>query len=234
MPIKISKKTRKTKGKGKVSQSQQVIVNIQKGKRKASSQPVIRPSPAPIIIQQPQQDYTQLENLFKQYSTSRSVMEPVKVPEKVSFETQIEKPIMTNKQTYIDMQIPINLEEQIKLEQKKLKEKLMQLEEEKPIKLETPKSVRPTTPKTDPIQNLPLRERIVEKYPNAFNTETKKWLLNNSTPVRQISPSIRQIAEEQNASKREIKEGYILNPVSNRQIKIGGAIYKNLVKENKI
>ena len=104
MPIKITKKSKKTK-KGKVSQSQQVIVNIQKGKRKASSQPVSRPSQAPIIIQQPQQDFTQLENLFKQYSTSRSVSQPSK-PVTMGMETQTENPIMIEREQQTQVSVP--------------------------------------------------------------------------------------------------------------------------------
>jgi hypothetical protein len=105
MPMKITKKSKKTKGKGKLSQSQQVIVNIQKGKRKSSSQPIIRQSQPPIIIQ-PQQDFSIFEKLLNQYSTSRSVVEPVK--QVATFETQTEKPIMIEReqQTQISLLPP--------------------------------------------------------------------------------------------------------------------------------
>ena len=138
MPIKISKRSKKTKGKGKVSQSQQVIVNIQKGKRKASSQPVSRPSPAPIIIQQPQQDFSQLENLFRQYSTSRYVAEPVK--QVVSFETQTENPIMVEREQQTQVSVPTvppllpafqNLKRDVEQTQKQLNERLSQLNVQK-------------------------------------------------------------------------------------------------------
>jgi hypothetical protein len=133
MPIKISKKSKRTKkGKGKVSQSQQVIVNIQKGKRKASSQPVSRPSQAPIIIQQPQQDITQLENLFRQYSTSRPVAEPK--PVTMGMETQTETPIMVKKEPAITFS-----QEQ----QQRVREKLAEMEREKPIPVERSKSAPP-------------------------------------------------------------------------------------------
>jgi hypothetical protein len=106
MPMKITKKSKKTKGKGKLSQSQQVIVNIQKGKRKSSSQPIIRQSQPPIIIQPPQQDFSIFEKLLNQYSTSRSVVEPVK--QVATFETQTEKPIMIEReqQTQISLLPP--------------------------------------------------------------------------------------------------------------------------------
>jgi hypothetical protein len=106
MPIKITKKSKKTKGKGKLSQSQQVIVNIQKGKRKSSSQPIIRQSQPPIIIQSPQQDFSIFEKLLNQYSTSRSVVEPVK--QVATFETQTEIPIMIEReqQTQISLLPP--------------------------------------------------------------------------------------------------------------------------------
>jgi hypothetical protein len=104
MPIKITKKSKKTKGKGKLSQSQQVIVNIQKGKRKSSSQPIIRPSQPPIIIQPPQHDYSVLEKLLNQYSTSRSVVEPVK--QVATFETQTEKPIMIEREQQTQISVP--------------------------------------------------------------------------------------------------------------------------------
>jgi len=132
MPIKITKKSKKTKkGKGKVSQSQQVIVNIQKGKRKASSQPVVRPSQPPIIIQPPQQDFTQLENLFKQYSTSRPVTEPVKLLYGV--DTQTETPIMVEREQQTPVAVPDvePLLQPLKETQKQLIERLSQLDFEK-------------------------------------------------------------------------------------------------------
>lgn len=131
MPIKISKKKRTKKGKGKVSQSQQVIVNIQKGKRKASSQPVSRPSQAPIIIQQPQQDFTQLENLFKQYSTSRPVAEPK--PVTMGMDTQTETPIMVEREQQTPVAVPDvePLLQSLKETQKQLNERLSQLDFEK-------------------------------------------------------------------------------------------------------
>ena len=132
MPIKITKKSKKTKkGKGKVSQSQQVVVNISKGKRKAPSQPVSRPSQAPIIIQQPQQDFSQLENLFRQYSTSRSVAEPK--PVTMGVETQTEKPIMVEKQQQTQVSVPSvqPLLQPLKETQKQLHERLSQLNIEK-------------------------------------------------------------------------------------------------------
>lgn len=132
MPIKITKKSKKTKkGKGRVSQSQQVIVNIQKGKRKASSQPVSRPSQAPIIIQPPQQDFTQLENLFRQYSTSRPVAEPK--PVTMGMETQTEKPIMVEREQQTPVSVPDvePLLQPLKETQKQLNERLSQLDFEK-------------------------------------------------------------------------------------------------------
>lgn len=132
MPIKITKKSKRSKkGKGKVSQSQQVIVNIQKGKRKASSQPVSRPSQAPSIIQQPQQDFSQLENLFKQYSTSRPVALPK--PVTMGMETQTEKPIMVEREQQTPVSVPDvqPLLQPLKETQKQLNEKLSQLNLEK-------------------------------------------------------------------------------------------------------
>lgn len=134
MPIKISKKSKQTKkGKGKVSQSQQVVVNIQKGKRRASSHPVLRQSQAPIIIQPPQQDYSVLENLFKQYSSSRSVAEPVKQPVMMGMETQTDNPLMVAKEQQTQVLVP-NVQpllQPLKETQKQLNERLSQLNLEK-------------------------------------------------------------------------------------------------------
>jgi hypothetical protein len=135
MPVKISKKSKKTKGKGKVSQSQQVVVNIQKGKRRAASQPVVRHSQAPIIIQPPQQDYSVLENLFKQYSSSRSVAEPVKQPIMMGMETQTDNPLMVAKEQQTQLSVP-NVQpllQPLKETQKQLNERLSQLNLEKEV-----------------------------------------------------------------------------------------------------
>ena len=135
MPIKISKRSKKTKGKGKVSQSQQVVVNINKGKRKASSQPVMRQSQPPIIIQQPQQDYSALENLFRQYSSSRSVAEPK--PVTMGMETQPEKPISVTSETQTPVGVPPNLEEIRRLQ------KILAEDEENFFNISTPRDATP-------------------------------------------------------------------------------------------
>jgi hypothetical protein len=194
MPIKITKKSKKTK-KGKVSQSQQVIVNINKAKRKTSSQPVMRQSQPPIIIQQPQpqpQDYTQLENLFKQYSTSRSVSEPK--PVTIGMETQTEKPISMSSGSQTDLKVPTNLEETIRLEGIKLREKLAKIEEEKPI---------------------PIRERRPKLKP--------------PVPVQENRPPVTLLPARVSLSNQKV-----VNPDTRRPVKVGGDVYKKLVKEGKI
>ena len=194
MPIKITKKSKKTK-KGKVTQSQQVIVNINKAKRKASSKPVMRQSQPPIIIQQPQpqqQDYTQLENLFKQYSTSRSVAEPK--PVTMGMETQTEKPISMSSGSQTDLKVPTNLEETIRLEGIKLREKLAKIEEEKPI---------------------PIRERRPKLKP--------------PVPVQENRPPVTLLPARASLSNQKV-----LNPDTRRPVKVGGDVYKKLVKEGKI
>lgn len=195
MPIKITKKSKKTKkGKGKVSQSQQVIVNIQKGKRKALSQPVSRPSQPPIIIQPPQQDFTQLENLFKQYSTSRSVAEP--------------KPVTMGMETQTSVGIPANLEENIRLEQQKLKEKLASIQEEKPVK------------------NLDQDFLNLSQLRSAIDTDRvglRRGKKPEETPVRVIKPRTQKTGVRR-----------VLNPSTNRLIDVGGTTWKTLVREGKI
>lgn len=198
MPIKISKKSKRTKkGKGKVTQSQQVVVNINKGKRKASSQPVSRPSQPPIIIQPPQQDFTQLENLFKQYSSSRSVAEPK--PVTMGMETQTEKPIPISSGTQTAVGVPANLEENIRLAQKKL----ASIEEEKPIPVKKEKK-------------LTLRETRVKLKP--------------PVPIQENRPPVTLLPIRRTA----VATTKMINPESNRPIKIGGDVYKKLVKEGKI
>jgi len=158
MPIKITKKSKKTKkGKGKVSQSQQVIVNIQKGKRKASSQPVIRTSQPPIIIQPPQQDFSQLENLFRQYSTSRPVTEPK--PVTIGMDASTEMPITTGKATQTSLSLPPDIEENLKAVSKSLEKSLKQLEEEKPITIPRQRQPAPQRKPPVPIQ-LENRPRV--------------------------------------------------------------------------
>jgi hypothetical protein len=184
MPIKITKKSKKTKkGKGKVSQSQQVIVNIQKGKRKASSQPVSRPSQPPIIIQPPQQDFTQLENLFKQYSTSRPIAEPVK-PVTIGMDTQTDMPISTGRATQTELTIPSNLEQNIKMEKELLKENLKKLEVEKPIPVARQRQPAPQRKPPVPIQEnrprvslLPVRTTAPKPTPEkVLNPLTDKMV----------------------------------------------------------
>lgn len=202
MPIKITKRSKKTK-KGKVTQSQQVVVNINKGKRKASSQPVMRHSQPPIIIQQPQPaqpDYSQLENLFKQYSTTRSVAEPK--PVTMGMETQTEQPISISSGTQTAVGIPANLEESIRLEQKKLKEKLASIQEEKPIPI---KEKKPT-----------LRETRVKLKP--------------PVPIQENRPPITLLPVRRTA----LATTKVVNPDTNRPVKIGGSVYKKLLKEGKI
>jgi hypothetical protein len=175
MPIKITKKSKRTK-KGKVSQSQQVIVNIQKGKRKASSQPVIRQSQAPIIIQPPQQDFSQLENLFRQYSTSRPIAEPVK-PVNVSMDTQTETPIMVDKQTQVKSSNPVvKLEQQLTQEQQRLQEKLFALEAGKPIPVERQR--QPAPPRQRPaVIPFPVRENAPPPTPDkVLNPDTNRMI----------------------------------------------------------
>lgn len=177
MPIKISKKSKRTKkGKGKVSQSQQVIVNIQKGKRKASSQPIIRQSQAPIIIQPPQQDFSQLENLFKQYSTSRSVAEPSK-PVNVSMETQTETPIMVDKQTQKKSSNPVvKLEQQLIQETQRLNEKLAQIKEEKPIPVARERQPAPQRPRQI-LSPFPVRATAPKPTPDkVVNPDTNRMI----------------------------------------------------------
>jgi hypothetical protein len=205
MPVKITKRSKKTK-KGKVTQSQQVVVNINKGKRKASSQPVMRHSQPPIIIQQPQPaqpDYSQLENLFKQYSTSRSVAEPK--PVTMGMETQTEQPISISSGTQTAVGIPANLEESIKLEQKKLREKLAAIEEEKPIPVKEKKEKKPT-----------LRETRVKLKP--------------PVPIQENRPPVTLLPVRRTA----LATTKIINPDTRRPIKIGGDVYKKLLKEGKI
>jgi len=184
MPIKISKKSKRTK-KGKVSQSQQVIVNIQKGKRKASSQPVSRPSQAPIIIQPPQQDFSQLENLFKQYSTSRSVAEPVKQV-LYGVDTQTETPIMVDKETQKKSSNPVvTLEQQLTEEHKRLNEKLKQIDAGKPIReveAGNPIPVVRQRPLAPPRQRpavipFPVRENAPRPTPDkVYNPDSKRMI----------------------------------------------------------
>ena len=183
MPIKITKKSKRTK-KGKVSQSQQVIVNIQKGKRKASSQPVIRQSHVPIIIQPPQQDFSQLENLFRQYSTSRSVAEPVK-PVNVSMDTQTETPIMVDKQTQVRTGNPVvKLEQQLTEEQQRLQDKLREIEAGKPIPVARQRQPAPPRKPPVPIQenrpripSFPVRATAPPPTPDkVYNPESKRMI----------------------------------------------------------
>ena len=189
MPIKISKKKRTKKGKGKVSQSQQVIVNIQKGKRKASSQPVIRQSQAPIIIQPPQQDFSQLENLFKQYSTSRPIAEPVK-PLTIS----------TDKgQT--DLSIPPNMEENIKATAKNLAINLKKLEEEKPIPIERQRQPAPQRKPPVPIQENRPRVSLLPVRTTAPKPTPEKVL--NPLTDKMVTPDY---------YKRLVREGKIPQP----------------------
>jgi len=192
MPIKITKKSKRTK-KGKVSQSQQVIVNIQKGKRKVSSQPVIRQSQAPIIIQPPQQDFSQLENLFRQYSTSRSVAEPVK-PVTIGMETQTEMPII--KSTGVgqtDLSIPHNLEQNIEREKELLKKNLKKLDEEKPIPVIRQRAQAPQRQREQSPQ-IPVRAISIEPD-KVYNPESK-----------------RMINVGGNAYKKAVKSGIKLTP----------------------
>jgi len=176
MPIKITKKSKRTKkGKGKVTQSQQVIVNIQKGKRKASSKPVMRQSQPPIIIQQPQQqDYSQLENLFKQYSTSRSVAEPK--PVTMGMETQTETPIMVDKQTQVKSSNPVKLEQELTKEQLRLQEKLLALEAEKPIPVARQRQPAPQRPRQI-LSPFPVRQTAPAPTPDkVVNPETNRMI----------------------------------------------------------
>jgi hypothetical protein len=197
MPIKITKKSKRTKkGKGKVSQSQQVIVNIQKGKRKASSQPSIRTSQPPIIIQPPQQDFTQLENLFKQYSTSRSVAEPKPV---TIGETQTEMPI--TKSTGIgqtDLTIPPNMEENIKATAKNLAINLKKLEEEKPIPVARQRQPAPQRKPPVPIQENRPRVSLLPVRTSAPPTPPEKIL--NPLTNKMVTPDY---------YKRLVREGRI-------------------------
>lgn len=172
MPIKITKKSKRTKkGKGKVSQSQQVIVNIQKGKRKASSQPVYKPPQAPVIIQQPQPDFTQLENLFKQYSSTRSVAEPK--PVNMGMETQTETPIMVDKQTQVKESGQIGLQQQLTQEQQRLRQKLAEIEGEKPI----PIRQRQPAPQRPRQVLSPLPVRVIPNTPDkVVNPETNRMI----------------------------------------------------------
>ena len=186
MPIKITKKSKRTKkGKGKVSQSQQVIVNIQKGKRKASSQPVSRPSQAPIIIQQPQQDFSQLENLFKQYSTSRPVVEPK--PVTMGIDTQTETPIMVDKKTQVKIINPDKLEQQLTQEQERLREKLAEIE---PVRQRQPAPQR--------------QRRVLSPFPVRQN-------LPSPTPDKVVNPDTgRSINVGGSAYNKLVKEGKII------------------------
>jgi hypothetical protein len=194
MPIKITKKSKRTKkGKGKVSQSQQVIVNIQKGKRKASSQPVIRQSQAPIIIQPPQQDFSQLENLFRQYSTSRPVTEPVKQV-LYGVDTQTETPIMVDKTTQLKTSNPVvKLEQQLTQEQQRLQDKLLEIEAGRPIPVArqrrpapqrerpvlSPLPVRPTAPPPTPEKVLnPETNRMISVGGSAYKKLVKEGKIN--------------------------------------------------------
>jgi len=200
MPIKITKKSKRTK-KGKVSQSQQVIVNIQKGKRKASSQPVIRQSQPPIIIQPPQQDFTQLENLFRQYSTSRSVTEPVK-PVNVSMDTQTETPIMVDKKTQIKPVNPVvKLEQQLTQEQQRLNEKLREIDAGKPIReVEAGKPIPVERSKSAPPRQRP----VVIPFPVRANAPP-------STPDKVLNPDTnRMINVGGSAYKKLVKDGKII------------------------
>jgi len=199
MPIKISKKKRTKKGKGKVSQSQQVIVNIQKGKRKASSQPVSRPSQAPIIIQQPQQDFTQLENLFKQYSTSRPVAEPK--PVTMGMDTQTDMPITTGKSTQTELTIPSNLEQNIKMEKEILKENLKKLEVEKPIPVARQRQPAPQRKPPVPIQENRPRVSILPVRTTAPKPTPEKIL--NPLTNKMVTPDY---------YKRLVREGKVNPP----------------------
>lgn len=203
MPVKISKKTRKTKGKGKLSQSQQVIVNIQKGKRKSTSQPVIRTAPAPIIIQQPQQDFSQLENLFRQYSTSRSVIEPTKVPEKVSFETQTEQPVMMEKKTQVGT--PAGFDELLR---EKEMYKMQQEKEKLRKKLsEFSRQAKDIFQEYTPIKQTPIKQEPMAEFrtPESFSISESK------TP--------------------DLPSDKVINPETNRMIKVGSNTYKKLQKK---
>jgi hypothetical protein len=199
MPIKITKKSKKTKkGKGKVSQSQQVIVNIQKGKRKASSQPSIRTSQPPIIIQPPQQDYTQLENLFKQYSTSRPIAEPVK-PVTIGMDTQTEMPITTGRETQTDLSIPPNMEENIKATAKNLAISLKKLEEEKPIPVARQRQPAPQRKPPVPIQENRPRVSLLPVRTTAPPTPPEKIL--NPLTNKMVTPDY---------YKRLVREGKVI------------------------
>jgi hypothetical protein len=198
MPIKITKKSKRTKkGKGKVSQSQQVIVNIQKGKRKASSQPVVRTSQPPIIIQPPQQDFTQLENLFKQYSTSRPIVEPVK-PVTIG-ETQTEMPISTGRATQTDLSIPPNMEENLKATAKNLAINLKKLEEEKPIPVARQRQPAPQRKPPVPIQENRPRVSLLPVRTTAPKPTPEKIL--NPLTNKMVTPDY---------YKRLVREGKVI------------------------
>jgi hypothetical protein len=198
MPIKITKKSKRTKkGKGKVSQSQQVIVNIQKGKRKASSQPVVRTSQPPIIIQPPQQDFTQLENLFKQYSTSRPIAEPVKLLYGV--DTQTEMPITTGIATQTDLSIPPNMEENLKATAKNLAINLKKLEEEKPIPVARQRQPAPQRKPPVPIQENRPRVSLLPVRTSAPPTPPEKIL--NPLTNKMVTPDY---------YKRLVREGKVI------------------------
>ena len=198
MPIKITKKSKRTKkGKGKVSQSQQVIVNIQKGKRKASSQPVVRTSQPPIIIQPPQQDFTQLENLFKQYSTSRPIVEPVK-PVTIG-ETQTEMPISTGRATQTDLSIPPNMEENLKATAKNLAINLKKLEEEKPIPVARQRQPAPQRNPPVPIQENRPRVSLLPVRTTAPKPTPEKIL--NPLTNKMVTPDY---------YKRLVREGKVI------------------------
>jgi hypothetical protein len=194
MPIKITKKSKKTK-KGKVSQSQQVVVNIQKGKRKASSQPVVRSSQPPIIVQPPQQDFTQLESLFKQYSTSRPIAEPVK-PVTTGMDTQTEMPITTSTGVgQTELSIPPSMEEMnLAVNLKKLEE------EEKPIPV-----VRQRSPQRKaPVPTQESRPRVLSQLPVRVTKSTPEKVLNPLTN-KMVSPDY---------YKRLVKEGRIVTDLT--------------------
>jgi len=197
MPIKITKKSKKTKkGKGKVSQSQQVVVNIQKGKRKASSQPVVRTSQPPIIVQPPQQDFTQLENLFKQYSTTRSIAEPVK-PVTIGMDTQTEMPITNRRSTQTDFLISPDMEEMnLAVNLKKLEE------EEKPIPVARQRSPQ----RKAPVPTQENRPRVLSQLPVRVTAP-------KSTPEKVLNPLTNKMVSP-DYYKRLVKEGKVVTELT--------------------
>jgi hypothetical protein len=200
MPIKITKKSKRTKkGKGKVSQSQQVIVNIQKGKRKASSQPVIRQSQAPIIVQPPQQDFSQLENLFRQYSTSRSVTEPVKQV-LYGVDTQTETPIMVDKKTQVKSVNPVvKLEQQLTEEQQRLQEKLFALEGQRPIPVARQRQPAPQRPRQISLSPFPVRANAPPPTPDkVLNPDTNRMINVGGSAYKKLVKEGKIIPEKMN------------------------------------